>query len=471
MKKKTLLVLLAAITLGLSSCGTKANSNGNTPSGNTPSTPEKQTYTITYNLDGGTNDSSNPTTYQEGDTITFAEPKKTGYTFLGWFDNKGNHITGIQPGTAGNLVLTARWTPNKNTLTVTSEDTSKGTVSITSGSGYSDEPITVVATPNLGYKFNGWYNQDNKVSSDATYTFTMPTGDYSLTARFVFDEDSATAHGIIPKISSDGKTITYGLYPQKNVSDSALLVELNKLTTTTINGWYLYNNDYYAKLSAKPRQSGYKFDNGDTIVEGNAYWFKCEPITWNVLSNGNSGYYLLSSVLLDAHCYYHSQDVRIINNYKVYPNDYEDSDIRAWLNNDFYNTAFHLDNDNIQTTYVDNSAETTHSPYNSYWCNDTQDKVFLPSYQDYMNTNYGFINSDDLTDTRKCITTDYARANGVYYYTKINPYYSPYWTRSPFRFTNSTYTSADVDSAGRLAASDVTFEGDAVRPAITLKLT
>ena len=42
-------------------------------------------YTITYNLDGGTNAASNPSTYNVNDlNLTLASPTKTGYTFNGW---------------------------------------------------------------------------------------------------------------------------------------------------------------------------------------------------------------------------------------------------------------------------------------------------------------------------------------------------------------------------------------------------
>ena len=42
-------------------------------------------YTITYNLDGGTNAASNPSTYNVNDlNLTLASPTKTGHTFKGW---------------------------------------------------------------------------------------------------------------------------------------------------------------------------------------------------------------------------------------------------------------------------------------------------------------------------------------------------------------------------------------------------
>ena len=82
-------------------------------------------------------------------------------------------------------------------------------------------------------------------------------------------------YGKKPILDAKNNTITYGLYPQTNVNDSTLLSGLNSLTTPKSNGWYLYNGEYYAKLSAATCSSSCVFDNGKTILEGEKYWFKC----------------------------------------------------------------------------------------------------------------------------------------------------------------------------------------------------
>ncbi len=434
-------------------------------------------YSINYILNGGTNNSNNPSTYTVEDTITFSAPNKTGYTFLGWYADE-NVTTVISKGSTGTVNVEARWSADLHSLSVTSEDTSKGTVAITSGSGYSEESITVVATPVGDCVFKGWYHENTKVSNDTTYTFTMPTNDYSLVAHFFTKAEAWNiAHGVIPTLSEDGKTITYGLYPQKNVNDSTLVSSLNALTTPESNGWYLYNNEYYTKVSAIPYNSSCKFDNGTTIVSGTTYWFKCELIKWNVLSNTNGEYYILSSVLLDAHCYYdfksagYSRDeYRKINGEKVYHNNYEYSDIRTWLNNDFYNSAFTLDNSYIQTTTVDNSASTTSLSTNSYACNNTQDKVFLPSYKDYINTSYGFSASTSPTDTRYCQPTDWARARGARYSTSSSYLYNgDYWTRSPYSGNSNLARYVREDGDDRFN-DYVNFTSLSVRPALTIKI-
>ena len=186
-------------------------------------------------------------------------------------------------------------------MNVISNNETLGAVSIVSGTGYTGESINVKATPTNDNFFIGWYSNNTYVSSNATYTFTMPSNAYSLTAKFV-DKIEAEALGIVPTIITTN-TLTYGLYPQSYVSDTTLTTELNKLATTDINGWYLYEDSYYAKLSAKPYNSNYTFDDGTTIVSNTTYWFKCEPISWKILKTSNNEYTLLSNVLLDAYRY------------------------------------------------------------------------------------------------------------------------------------------------------------------------
>ena len=431
----------------------------------------KKLYTITYELDGGTNHPQNPNVFTIDSEFELQNPSRSGYQFDGWYLNNQN-INSIQKGTTGDLTITARWLGNLNSLSITSEDTSKGSTALISGSGYSGESITVVATPVGDWAFYGWYHDSILVSNSATYTFKMPTNDYSLVAHFFSpkeEEERAKKYATRPLISDDGKTITYGLYPQTNVNNSSLVSALNGLTTPESNGWYLFQGEYYAKVSAKPFYSSFKFDDGTTIVGGTTYWFKCEPIVWNVLSNNSGEYYIVSSVLLDAHCYYNSRSTRTIDGQTVYANNYKYSDIRAWLNEDFYNSAFALGNSHIQSTTVDNSATTTSVIY-SYACANTEDKIFLLSKKDYINSSYGFSNDPSSDDSRKeCKTTDWARARGAYYV--FNKYKGYYWTRSPYS-SNSNYYSDhaySVDNYGSFGYNHVD-TNYSVRPGLSIKI-
>ena len=77
---------------------------------------KKNSYTITYNLDGGKNDNKNPKKYDiDSADFTLKNPTKKGYIFEGWYltDENGtlseNPITVITGNLNSNLVLTAKW--------------------------------------------------------------------------------------------------------------------------------------------------------------------------------------------------------------------------------------------------------------------------------------------------------------------------------------------------------------------------
>lgn len=75
-----------------------------------PYTIGEADYNINYNLDGGTNNANNPTSYTISTGVTlFYNPTKSGYTFKGWQDSTGNPITSIAIGTTGDITLTAIW--------------------------------------------------------------------------------------------------------------------------------------------------------------------------------------------------------------------------------------------------------------------------------------------------------------------------------------------------------------------------
>lgn len=425
---------------------------------------------VVYSDDDSMGGVTAPSECGAGFEVTVTANANIGYALDYWadgnYDELSNEITYTFIMPENDVELIACFTTGY-TFTINSNDPTKGTVS---GEGqYKAGRSVTAAISNITGIFKGWYDGGNNlISTDESYTFTMPANDFTLNAIFMTEQEEWDYyHGITPMVSKDGKTITYGLYPQTNVNDETIINALNELTTPESNGWYLYNNDYYAKLSASPFDSAYKFDNGITIVNGETYWFKCEPIVWNILSNNDGEYYALSSVLLDAQSYYHDKsEQRTINDETVYANNYMYSDIRQWLNDSFYNSAFALDNDNIQTALVVNSSS---SPYA---CDDTLDKVFLPSLNDYSNEEYGFNSSWAYEDqARVCKTSDWTRAKGGYV-GDFDGWVASYWTRSPYGRTpyNDGSCAYLFVETGRYGGDFVSYGFYCVRPAILLKI-
>ena len=96
---------------------TVTSSSGNlaanvTFNGNNYSYVEPKTYTINYVLSGGTNAPSNPATYRDDESVTLADPTRTGYVFEGWYNNagfSGTTVTGIPYDSSGNRTFYAKW--------------------------------------------------------------------------------------------------------------------------------------------------------------------------------------------------------------------------------------------------------------------------------------------------------------------------------------------------------------------------
>lgn len=92
-------------------------------------------------------------------------------------------------------------------------------------------------------------------------------------------------------------------------------------------------------------------------------------------------------MILDSQDYNYTRSSRTIDGKTIFANNYEYSNIRKWLNDNFHNTAFNeLQKALIQTVEVDNSARSTNpddnatywnSGVNSYACKNTSDSLVI----------------------------------------------------------------------------------------------
>ena len=130
---------------------------------------KKSTYSISYELNGGTVSPENPKSYTS-DTATFTlnNPTKTGYTFAGWtgtgLSDKTLNVT-IPKGSTGARSYTANWTANEYTLNfdynggsnTNSGATTSGPHKAKSGSTDFYE-VKWLYPGREGYDFAGWYD-------------------------------------------------------------------------------------------------------------------------------------------------------------------------------------------------------------------------------------------------------------------------------------------------------------------------
>ncbi len=138
-------------------------------------------YTITYNLNDGTNDDSNPDTYTvESATITLADASKEDFAFAGWYSDAAfeNEVTQITKGSIGDMELYAKFleihTITYNLDNGTNDDSNPDTYTVES------DTITLAPASKEGFTFAGWY-------SDATFeneVTQITTGNVELWAKW-----------------------------------------------------------------------------------------------------------------------------------------------------------------------------------------------------------------------------------------------------------------------------------------------
>lgn len=158
-------------------------------------------YTISYNLDEGVVDGTNPTTYNvETDTFTLINPTKPHYGFLGWTwegQTTPSNIATITKGTTGNLHFVANF--DANSYSINYKDKNDEAFSGVFAGAYPTihkfNQTTTLTTPTKeGYTFNGWFVEmdcegdpitqiDANIESDTTLFAKWTINQYTLTLK------------------------------------------------------------------------------------------------------------------------------------------------------------------------------------------------------------------------------------------------------------------------------------------------
>ena len=144
-------------------------------------------YTITYELDGGTN-GANPTHYEFGTGVSSFNPaSKDGHDFQGWYDadTGGNKVTNIPATAKEDKTLYARFTPSEYTIAYELDGGTNSTAnpdSYTYGVGV---PSFEDATKD-GYIFLGWFDAESGGNAITDISDTT-MGNQTLYAHFKYD--------------------------------------------------------------------------------------------------------------------------------------------------------------------------------------------------------------------------------------------------------------------------------------------
>ena len=152
------------------------------------------TYSITYNLNGGSLTTDKNSFTIDTETFTLDSPTKTGYDFGGWFDNEGltgTAVTQITKGTTGAKTLYAKWTPTQYTITY---NLNGGSIEGTNPANYTIESadITLINPTKIGYTFAGWTGTGLEEAAKSVTIAKGSMGNRSYTATWTINQYTIT---------------------------------------------------------------------------------------------------------------------------------------------------------------------------------------------------------------------------------------------------------------------------------------
>ncbi len=225
------------------------------------SASEKITYTIDFDLNGGTSPSyKGPKTVETlTSDIFFFDCVKEGYNFRGWsydgikiFDEKGNQLA--NPKMAPTMKFVALYA-NTAKMTITTNMPGAGKISGEGEYNYNTN-VTLSVEVNNGYAFLGWcYEDGTLLSKQLSYSFQMWSQDVTILAKF--DYESYT-------LSVESYNKTLGLVMIKGIGNVFLESQEAKVK-------YKSNAAIAAYTSTETPFLGW-FDEDGVLIETNAVY-------------------------------------------------------------------------------------------------------------------------------------------------------------------------------------------------------
>lgn len=333
-----------------------------------------------------------------GATPTKEADKVYYYTFAGW-------TPAIRPVTY-DITYTAVYDKHYVPYTVTWKNFDGTVLEVDEDMHYGSMPKYNGSTPQRPqegayvFKFEGWSPSVSKVTGDAEYTavysYKVKLGSYPQT-DVTNDLGGVLSYYTVLRWQSFGYYSGDGTYGSMEQGDWMLYTADVTYRGNKYRGVRI--DEYRPDETYGERDRLYQYENG--YESGKTYWFRYDPIYWNVLDT--SPLTVLSRDILDSQAYndtiYEIAGELFGDADGRYPaNDYENSTIRAWLNDDFWNTAF----------TAEEKAALLPDAYG--------DCVRLPSYDDMLNSDYGFGTTEYDDRNRSAVGTAYAKAQGLYVY-------------------------------------------------------
>ncbi len=150
-------------------------------------------YSVILDVNGG--DTLEQSEYQISydDNFSFTIPTRTGYTFLGWYNDdtaytSSNGISISKWNDIETTTLKAKWQINQYSVEITKNIETAGQVT---GTGFFDfeSEITLNATTYLGYEWLGWYDGNILVYDGTDYHFNLGADNVIYTAKYKLKDE------------------------------------------------------------------------------------------------------------------------------------------------------------------------------------------------------------------------------------------------------------------------------------------
>ena len=195
---------------------------------------EREAFEVTYNygelVQGLPVTNENPRAVTCVDDITLQDASCTGFTFVGWFSDAEltTEVTKIEPGVDAAFTLYAKFEVVTYNITYTLDDgvttTNPATYNYNQAVTFADPTVTKV-----GYVFDGWYINDEKVTEIKAHTLT---GDITVVAQLkpiAYTITYVGADGLMP----EGTKYTYTVEDEATVALPTI-----EIAGVTFNGWF-----------------------------------------------------------------------------------------------------------------------------------------------------------------------------------------------------------------------------------------
>lgn len=166
-------------------------------------------YTITYHNTADA-ENTNPESYTiETETITLANPARTGYDFDGWYNDDSliTPVTGIAKGSTGNKDFYAKWSPKTyNIIYHTDGGKIESEANYTS---YTYGTAMRLPTPVKENRyFGGWYDNEELIGDPVSVISVNDTGNKTFWAKW--NENEPTEY-MITFLDEDGTELKKGM--------------------------------------------------------------------------------------------------------------------------------------------------------------------------------------------------------------------------------------------------------------------